>query len=103
MNTTVNSDTWIRVGSNMPSTASDDSLVAMAIVTPSAMTVRTALCAAVVAVNSAQTTNAIQMMKPNQDALSISAAITATITSPSGMLRWGRKYFRSCSQEISVK
>src|SRR5271170_2882821 len=105
MNTSVNSDTWIKVGSNMPSTANDDPLVAMMAVKTSAMAVKTALCAAVVAVNSTQATNAIQMTKPNQDALSISTALTATMTSPSGMMRLGsgRKYFRSCSHEISVK
>src|SRR5579864_7634233 len=87
MNTSVNSDTWIKVGSNIPSTASDDPFAAMTAVTPTAMAVRMALCAAVVAVNSAQATNAIQMTKPNHAALSISAATTATTTSPSGILR----------------
>src|ERR1700684_3018872 len=103
MNTSVNSDTWIKVGSNMPSTASDDPFAAMTAVTPSATMVKTALCAAAVVVNSAQITNAIQMTNPNHAALSISAATTATPASPNATLRWGRKYLRSCSQEISVK
>src|SRR5579862_6452042 len=103
MKTSVNSDTWIKVGSNMPSTASDEPFAAMMAVTATATTVNTALCAAVVVVNSAQATNAIQMTKPNQDALSISAASTATPASPNATLRCGRKYLRSCSQEISVK
>src|ERR1700682_3775648 len=103
MNTSVNSDTWTKVGSNMPSTASDDPFMAMTAVTPSATMVKMALCAAVVVVNSAQVTNAIQMTKPNQDALSISAPTAATPASPNATLRWGRKYLRSCSHEISVK
>src|ERR1700722_13594526 len=103
MNTSEHSDTWIRVGSNMPSTASDGSFTAIIAVTPSATMVKTALCAAVVVVNNAQATNAIQMTKPNHAALSISAATTATPASPNATLRWGKKYLRSCSQEISVK
>src|ERR1700722_14267509 len=103
MNTSVNSETWIKVGSNMPSTASDDPFTAMMAVTPSTMMVKIALCAAVVVVSSAQATNAIQITKPNHAALSINAATTATPASPNATLRWGRKYLRSCSQEISVK
>src|ERR1700752_2625407 len=103
MNTRVNSDTWINVGSNMPSTPSDDPFTAMTAVTASATMVKIALCAAVVVVKSAQVTNAIQITKPNQDALPISAGAAATQTSPNATLRWGRKCLRSCSREISVK
>src|SRR5882757_2657693 len=104
MNTSVNSDTWIRVGSNMPMTASDDPFMAITAVSQIAAIMTAVPCKAlVVAASSAQITNAAQMTKPNHDALSTNAAMTAMTASAIGTLRWGRKYLRSCSQEISVK
>jgi hypothetical protein len=103
MNTSVNSETWISVGSRIPSTASAGAWVYMIAVNPSAPITRIAPCAAlVVAAISAQVTNAPHISKPNHDPLSISAATIATAARMSATPRCGRKYFRSCSQEISV-
>src|SRR5262245_55857722 len=102
MKTTVNSDTWIRLGSRTPMTASDGAFEYMIAVSPAAPINSTTPCAAVVvALSSAQTTNALHSMKPYHDPLSTNAAATATTANAAAMLRWGRKYLRSCSQEIS--
>src|ERR1700730_6939821 len=105
MKTSVNSDTWIRVGSSMPITASDDPFMAITAVSQIATIMTAVPCKAlVVAASSAQITNAAHITKPNHDALSTSAAMTAMTAmtaSAIGTLRWGRKYLRSCSHEIS--
>ena len=104
MKISVNSDTCIKVGSNIPSTASDDPFIARMAVSQAATITSAVPCRAVVApASSAHTTNAIHITNPNHDALSISAAMTATIASAIGTLLWGKKYLRSCSHEISVK
>ena len=92
MNTSVNSDTWISVGIRIPITASDEPLETMmadnAIAT---MKINVPSAAEVVAASIAQTTSAAHIAKPNHDALSISAAPMATMTSATAMPRWGRK------------
>src|ERR1043165_10032850 len=103
MNTRVNNDTWASVGTSTPTIARDTPCCAKAAVTQTAATTNSTPCmAVVVAATSAQSTKALHITKPNQDAFSISAAITATAASANAILRWGRKYLRSCSQEISV-
>jgi hypothetical protein len=102
MNTSVNSETWISVGNRMPSTAIDSLFASMAAVGASATVKTSMLCRAVVVVNSTQITNAPHITAPNHEALSISAATMARIARPTAILRCGRKYLRSCSQEISV-
>src|SRR6202048_2565459 len=104
MKTSVNSETWIRVGSSMPITASDDPFMAITAVSQIATIMTAVPCKAlVVAASSAQITNAAHITKPNHEELSTSAAMTAMTASAIGTLRWGRKYLRSCSHEISVK
>ena len=102
MNTSVKSETWIRVGSRMPSAASEAPFASMNAVSAIAPMNNTVACRAVAATSSAHTTNAVHITKPNHMALSMLAAITATAARPSAMPRRGRKYLRSCSQEISV-
>ena len=101
MNTSVNSETWIRVGSRMPSTPSEP-LVSMNAVSATAAMNSTIACRTVVATIRAHATNATHITRPNHVALSMIAATSAIAARPSAMLRWGRKYLRSCSQEISV-
>ena len=77
--------------------------IAIQAVKPSAAMNSTMPCSAVVvAASSTQTTNAAHITKPNQAALSISAAAIATSARAIAMPRCGRKYLRSCSQDISV-
>ena len=104
MKTSVNSDTWIKVGSRIPRTANDEPLLYIRTDRPiAAMNRKVPSPALLVPASIAQTTNAAHITKPNQLALSIRTAPTATATSTRATARWGRKNLRSCNQEISVK
>ena len=102
MNTSVNSETWIRVGSRMPSTPSEPLVSMNAVSTIAPMNSTMACSAVVVATIKAHATNARHITRPNHVALSMIAATNAIAARPSAMPRWGRKYLRSCSQDISV-
>src|ERR1700689_4697124 len=103
MKTSVNSDTCTKVGSRMPTTPSHGALRYMTKVRAAAPTNNNITCTPFFAVTiSAQTTNVLQMIKPNHDALSMNATKIATAASASATARCGTKYLRSWSQEISV-
>ena len=84
MKTSVNSDTWIKVGSRMPTTPSHGALRYMTKVRAAAPANSNITCTPLLAVTiSAQTTSVLQMMKPNHDALSMNATRIATAASVS--------------------
>ena len=84
MKTSVNSDTWINVGSRMPITPSHGVLRYMTKVRAAAPANSNITCTLLFAITiSAQTTKALQIMKPNHDALSMNATRIATAASVS--------------------
>ena len=72
MNTSVNSETWIRVGSRMPSTPSEP-LASMNAVSAIAAMNSTIACRTVAATIKAHATNATHITRPNHVALSMIA------------------------------
>ena len=82
MNTSVNSETWIRVGNSTPTTASEAPCIASMRGQPDrGDDQQDRLQGVVVATISAHSTNAPHITKPNHDAFSISAATMAIAAS----------------------
>ena len=84
MKISVNSETWIKVGSRMPITPSHGALRYIIKVSAAAPASSNITCTPLLAITiSAQTTSVLQMMKPDHDALSMNAIRIATAASAS--------------------
>src|SRR5258708_26078955 len=110
MKTRVKTETWMSVGSSTAVSAMNDDWLASARVNPpTSASIRTRWASVTRAAASAPATKAAQISSPDTGidgtatAATVSTAIKATNAKAGRGDVTARKYFRSCSQEISVR
>ena len=103
MNTRVNRQTWTSVGNSAATTANGVCSTVSSTVRATPTPPIASRAALVSAASTAQTRNAAQITTPYQNGLARNIIPSASSARARPRPRCGRKYLRSCSQEISVR